>query len=265
MRIFYGGLRRSKRFRRICRGNLILCYPHLSQTDLDQFIDRTAFECARSLVETFKVWAPKTPAQLHDISVEYHGLDHFNAALAQDRGIILLGCHFGSLDLKGYFTHQLKRGGRKLICVYKQPSNPHIDAVLRGCRAHLADRFVPIHHVRTIVSELKAGNVVWLVPDLEAKGPGAVFVDFFGVAASTTTWPSRIAAMTNAIVLPTSHIRLSDAPEYRYEIFPNFDDFPSGDDVADARRFNAYVENVIAHKPEMYWWCIKRFKHRPKP
>jgi KDO2-lipid IV(A) lauroyltransferase len=40
-------------------------------------------------------------------------------------------------------------------------------------------------------------------------------------------------------------------------------DFPSGDDVADARRLNAFIEAEVERSPEQYYWLHKRFKTRP--
>jgi KDO2-lipid IV(A) lauroyltransferase len=39
--------------------------------------------------------------------------------------------------------------------------------------------------------------------------------------------------------------------------------FPTGDDLADARRLNAFIEAEVLHSPEQYYWLHKRFKTRP--
>jgi KDO2-lipid IV(A) lauroyltransferase len=44
---------------------------------------------------------------------------------------------------------------------------------------------------------------------------------------------------------------------------PVWEDFPSGDDSADARRLNAFVEDRVRAMPEQYFWTHKRFKTRP--
>ncbi|HEV3011046.1 MAG TPA: lipid A biosynthesis lauroyl acyltransferase, partial [Burkholderiales bacterium] len=39
---------------------------------------------------------------------------------------------------------------------------------------------------------------------------------------------------------------------------------PSGDDVRDARRMMAFVEERVLEMPEQYFWLHKRFKTRPE-
>ena len=256
-------LLRSARIRNISRNNLRRCFPEKPQEDIDRLADQATREVARAVVETFKVWFPGRTGRDPFASVEYHGREHFEAALADGRGILLLNCHFGSLDLNGALFRRLDRQGRRMIGVYRQPSNPHVDKVIRHGRANIVDRAIPISEPRAIVAELKSGSIVWLAPDIEASGRRAVMAPLFGARASTSTWPSRLADLGNAVVLPTRHVRTSDGPDYTYEFLPPFADFPSVDDAADARRFNEFVEETIMRKPEMYWWCIKRFKHSP--
>ena len=42
------------------------------------------------------------------------------------------------------------------------------------------------------------------------------------------------------------------------------DNYPSGDDVADASRINAELEKLIRRSPEQYMWSHRRFKTRPE-
>lgn len=258
-------LRRSKRIKNVTHENLRICFPQKTKEEIDTLADLATQEVARSLVETFKVWFPGRSRRDPYSNVKYRGLEHFEKALSTGRGILLLNCHFGSLDLNGWFFSHLDRKGRRLVGAYRKPSNLYVDKVIQHGRANILDQAIPINETRAIVAELKAGSIVWLAPDLEAHGRRAAIADFFGAPASTSTWPSRLAAAGDAIVLPTRHTRSLEASEYVYEFLPPFADFPSGNDTKDARRFNQYVEDVIKQKPEMYWWCIKRFKHMRVP
>jgi KDO2-lipid IV(A) lauroyltransferase len=44
---------------------------------------------------------------------------------------------------------------------------------------------------------------------------------------------------------------------------PVLDNFPSGDDVADASRINQILETHIRSHPAQYLWVHRRFKTRP--
>ena len=258
-------LRRSNRIKNATHENLRICFPLKPKEEIETLAGLATQEVARSFVETIRVWFPSKSRKDPYPDVTYRGLEHFEAALSSGRGILLLNCHFGSLDLNGWFFSHLDRQNRPLIGVYRRPSNPYVDKVVRHGRANIVDQAIPINDPRAIIAELKAGSIVWIAPDLEAHGNRAAIADFFGAPASTSTWPSRLAKAGAALVLPTRHTRQSESQEYVYEFLPPFKDFPSGSDTKDARRFNEYVEDVIKQKPEMYWWCIKRFKHFRPP
>jgi KDO2-lipid IV(A) lauroyltransferase len=50
---------------------------------------------------------------------------------------------------------------------------------------------------------------------------------------------------------------------YVARLYPAWTDYPSGDDAADARRMNAFIEERVLEMPEQYHWLHKRFKTRP--
>jgi KDO2-lipid IV(A) lauroyltransferase len=64
-------------------------------------------------------------------------------------------------------------------------------------------------------------------------------------------------------VLFFSHFRNERTRRWRLEISPVIEGFPSGDDVADATRLNAIVEQAIRRDPAQYLWLHRRFKTRP--
>tara|TARA_R110001606_G_scaffold21286_6_gene75148 strand:- start:990 stop:1313 length:324 start_codon:yes stop_codon:yes gene_type:complete len=91
-----------------------------------------------------------------------------------------------------------------------------------------------------------------------------VFVPLFGVPAATVTATSTFARLGKAQVVPFTQSRLPGAQGYQLTIHPPLQDFPSGDDMADALRINQWVEQSIAQQPEQYMWVHRRFKTRPE-
>ena len=57
--------------------------------------------------------------------------------------------------------------------------------------------------------------------------------------------------------------RLPGGGGYVARLYPAWQDFPSGDDAADARRMLAFIEERVLEMPEQYFWLHKRFKTRP--
>jgi KDO2-lipid IV(A) lauroyltransferase len=46
--------------------------------------------------------------------------------------------------------------------------------------------------------------------------------------------------------------------------YPAWENYPTGDDIADTRRMNEFIEQRILEMPEQYFWLHKRFKTRPE-
>ena len=90
-----------------------------------------------------------------------------------------------------------------------------------------------------------------------------VFVPFMGVPAATFTAPSRIARLTNAVVLPCYSRQLPFGGGFEFVIMPPMENFPTDDVVADARTINVEMEKIIEAMPEQYLWSYRRFKTRP--
>ena len=84
-------------------------------------------------------------------------------------------------------------------------------------------------------------------------------VKLFGIPAATNTATSRIAGMTNALVLPYFFERLPGGG-YRGTIHPPLENFPTDDPVADTERFNRIVEAEVRRMPAQYLWIHRRFK-----
>ncbi|MEL0618713.1 lipid A biosynthesis acyltransferase, partial [Cobetia marina] len=70
--------------------------------------------------------------------------------------------------------------------------------------------------------------------------------------------------MTGAPVMPWMFHRNPDNRTYTREYLPALDNFPRGDDVADATRINAFIEGASRKHPEQYLWLHRRFKTRPE-
>jgi KDO2-lipid IV(A) lauroyltransferase len=244
------------RLRRITRGNLDRCLPHLPESERARLARASTRAVATSLLVSLKTWfsyRPGAPA----FAATFRGLEHFEAARDTGRGIILLNCHYNSTELNGAFTDQLPRGNRRFTGLYRAPSHAAADAVLQWARTAFTDRVVAAKDIRTIARGLKEGDVTWFATDLEFGGRGFVWAPFFGIPAATSNSLARIAGMSDAIVLP---VRLrNDA----LEIFPPLENFPTGDAEADATAMNRAIEALIVDDPAPYWWALDRFKKRP--
>jgi KDO2-lipid IV(A) lauroyltransferase len=183
-------------------------------------------------------------------------MEHLTSAQHQGRGVLLLSAHFISLEigLRGLAVHQPPN------IMYRPSSNPVMGFFLSRNRAHHAKRAIRRDDIRVLIGALKNAEAVWYAPDQAYRKKGAQMVPFFGIACATNTATSRLAKMTNAVVLPFFSERLPNNAGYLTTIHPPLENFPSDDPVADAARYHQAIEQQIKKVPEQYLWIHRRFK-----
>jgi KDO2-lipid IV(A) lauroyltransferase len=120
---------------------------------------------------------------------------------------------------------------------------------------------VPMDDLRGLIRALKAGHIIWYAPDQGKKTKFSSILPFFGEPAITNTATGRLAAMTDAAVIPFFGERHADG-SYTLRILPALTDFPTVDADADALKITALMEQYIRLAPEQYFWIHRRFKRR---
>jgi KDO2-lipid IV(A) lauroyltransferase len=201
-------------------------------------------------------WAPRERVMR---LVRIVGLERLTALKGQS--VILLAPHFVGLDA----------GCTRLICeinmtgIYSKQKDPVFNALLLSGRTRFGRQraFSRQEGVRPALAALKEGIPFYYLPDLDYGPRDTIFVPFFGVPAATVTGLSRLARITGARVVPCVTRMLPGGVGYELRCHPAWENFPTADDAADARRMNAFIEERVREMPEQYFWSHKRFKTRP--
>ncbi len=245
------------RRRRIATVNLNLCFPALSEAERRRLLRHHFASLGMMLVELAMSWW-LSDARLRGLA-GIEGIEHFDRALEQGRGVILLSAHLTTMEI----------GGRLLLLerdfhpMYRESKNPLFETVMHRGRARHADKAIRRGDIRGMLKSLKQNVGVWYAPDQDYGMDKSSFAPFFGVPAATITATSRLAAMSGAPVVPFFQQRLDDG-RYRLYFLPALEGFPGEDPVADAARINALIEKQIRQMPEQYLWVHRRFKNRPE-
>lgn len=242
--------------RHIAITNIRLCFPEFSEQHVKKIAKQSFAEVGLGAIEA-SVTILGHPEKLVN-KVKVDGMEYVNAALAEKRGIIIMGAHFASLELAGYLAAKLV----PMHATYRPLKNKLIDhLVLEQRKAHFHG---VIHRsdIRGMVAALKKGEAIWYAPDQDYGARHSVFAPFFGIPTATVTGLSRLAKMSNAVVIPGFQFREGDG--YRFIALPPLENFPSGDYVQDATQINTILEQMIRLYPEQYLWQHRRFKTRPE-
>jgi Kdo2-lipid IVA lauroyltransferase/acyltransferase len=240
-------------FKRIARRNIELCLPGLDEAARARILREHFAGLGCALFETAISWWSSNQ-RIRRITM-MTGLEHLEAAQRTGRGVLLLSAHFNSIEI----GCRALAARMPLNVMYRPTKNELIGEFVHSRRAVQTKRAIPRDDVRTLIKALKEGDVVWYAPDQSFRKKGAQMVKLFGIPAATNTATSRIAGMTNALVLPYFFERLPGGG-YQGTIHPPLVNFPTDDAVADTERFNLIVEAEVRRIPAQYLWIHRRFK-----
>jgi len=248
-------LARSRR--RIAEVNIALCFPHLSAQEQHLLVRKIMHSTGKSVLETaMALWGSESKFKNR---YTITGLEHIVAAQAKGQGVLLVGCHFTTLDAAA----RILAFHLKFDMLYRKDPNPVFAYNLVSARESFAGNAIARTDTRQLIKNLRHGNVVWYAPDQDYGPRHSVFAPFFGVQAATVVATARIAALGKAVVIPFAHYR-DENNHYQLVIEAPLEDYPTDDDVADATRINQYFETAIAKHPDQYLWVHRRFKTRPE-
>ncbi|MCZ2136379.1 MAG: lipid A biosynthesis acyltransferase [Burkholderiales bacterium] len=247
--------------RRVALTNLRLCFPESSERERVAIAKAHFRAYVQAALEHGFLWNASAErirdyVTLHDEQQWRRFRDH-----DPHKPIIWLCPHFIGLDAAAIRISVDTSG----CSLYSQQSNPDIDRLLLDGRTRFGHSKIIARNegVKPIVRAMREGLPFYYLPDMDFGLRDSVFVPFFGVEAATITGVSRLAKLTGAVVVPVIATQRPRGAGYDVRFYPAFTDFPSGDDVADAKRVNAFIEERVRENIAQYLWTHKRFKTRP--
>ena len=203
----------------------------------------------------------KTPTERLAV---YDGVEHLQAAASCRRGVLVFSGHFGHWELIALLQHRL---GHPMTMVARPLENPLFDRFLARQRERSGNRVISKRHAaRGVLRALRNQLAVALLIDQNVRGDAGIFVEFFGVAASTTPSLATIAFKSGAPIVPVfSHPMPDGRIHIRYG--PPIHARRSGQLASDIRaltqRCTRMLEDEIRQRPEYWLWMHNRWRTRP--
>lgn len=249
--------------RRAAEANLRLALPELDETRRQQ-IQRGVFQNLGRLLGEASQFPKLNRANIERIVV-YEGLQNYQAAVAQGRGVILLTGHIGAWELS-VFAHSLY--GYPMSFLKRNMDNPLVEELVESRRARFGNRSIDKKgSLREVLKTLKAGGVVGILADLNATREEGVFCDFFGIQACTTAGVATLALRTGAVVLPGYLLWDEVARIHRLHFDAPIETLSTGNQKEDVQtntaRYTKALEAVIRRHPEQWLWIHRRWRTRP--
>ena len=252
------------RLRQVGMRNLAMVFPEKSEAERARILRGVFTSLARQLAELCQF--PKYTVENIEEVVAYDGLENYERAYAQAKGVLFLTAHFGGWELSA-FAHSLH--GHWLHIVMRPMDNEYLDRLLQHYRTMHGNKTVAKDDfVRGLLAAMKAGETVGILMDTNMTPPQGIFVDFFGIPACTASGLARIALRTDAAVVPGFTIWDPALGKYRLRFDPALQLVRTGhleaDIAANTQMFTKVIEDYVRKYPDQ-WLCVhRRWKTRPE-
>jgi Kdo2-lipid IVA lauroyltransferase/acyltransferase len=242
--------------RHVAMVNLTLCFPEHSRQQIRWLARQNFIYYMRALLDRGWMWHGSAAVTLRRLKIT-----GAVEQLQNDEPVVLFVPHFVGLDASNTaFTQQIQR---KLITIYTNQANKTIDAWILKRRARFGNvrLFGRIAGVKDIITALRSGEMLGILPDMGFGPEESIVVPFYGIPTYTVPSLHRFARLGKAKVVPILSRMTKDG--YEVEILPAWENFPSDNMEADTALMNKRLEGYIASMPAQYFWVHKRFKDRP--
>ena len=252
-----GGLayRHNHKRREIVHTNLEWCFPECNEVERTRLARHYFRYLVQAMLDTGLFWWGSEARFRRNIVLQDDA--ELAQRLASGRRVIIVTCHTPGLD----------RGGVALSADYpfetfvNEARNPLLEWMSARRRVRFDGLVFPRSGgLRPVLKGLKQGYALYILTDEDMGAESAEFAPFFGIPRATLTTPSRLARMCDADVL-TAYTWYDDS-RHRYvvQLFPLLQDFPGGNEQADAARLNGIIEQMIRQHPEQYMWSLRLFQ-----
>ncbi len=258
--IAYCWLCLNARESRVTQRNLELTYPELSPQEHTRLHHQIIYSTVRQAFKMLHIWTHPETENLARLR-EYHGVDLYSAALARNRGMIIVVPHFGNWELLKQYLSDLA----PLTLMYRPANSAVLDGFLQRVRGGNNVHQVRAEGmaVRHLFKVLKNGGTIGILPDQQPKIGEGVFAPFFGIEALTMTLIQRLAERTGATVLYAWCERISPHLEFALHMEHADPAVADPDPLIAATALNAGIERIARRDPTQYQWTYKRYSLRP--
>jgi KDO2-lipid IV(A) lauroyltransferase len=253
----------ARDLRRTGERNLKLAFPEKSIEERRQIL-RACFESLGRQLGLFSKFSSASRESLLSLS-ECEGLEHLEAVKAKNKPVILFTGHVGAWEMCSFGLSLL---GHPFSFLVRRIDNPKVEQLVERIRTRFGNQCVDKRGAaRPMLSILKSGGTLGLLVDLNTLDEEAIFVNFFGVPASTTFMVAKLALRTDAAVLPMFVPWDEQRGKFLIDILPQVSVERTGNEDEDVRvltsRLTEVVENYIRRYPEQWLWIHRRWKTRP--
>jgi Kdo2-lipid IVA lauroyltransferase/acyltransferase len=245
--------------------NMDIMFSDSYSSDQKKRVIKNSFEAlAVSAIQS--VWVTtKTEERVHKlIEEEPKGLDVLKKCLEKKKGIFFLTAHYGNWEIMGLYHGLL--GICPLSSIVRKLDNPYLDTFVTKLRTATGNQvFYRDDSLLKIVRELKNNSSVAVMMD-QNTARGGLFVDFFGLKASTPRAVAQLSYRMETPVIPL-FCYPTEKGTYRIEYGPELIFVKSENKNQDilnwTQKMQTFIGSVIHENPSPWMCGHRRWKTRP--
>lgn len=187
-------------------------------------------------------------------------------AQSRGHGVILMSSHMANWELAAIrvincgftlhvvYTPQRNQGGANDIIMDIRNQTPEMKMIDSNTG------------LREIFRTLKAGGIIVIMQDLDARKDG-VITNFLGLPASTHEGIVKLYRKFQCPVVPVHYVRDENNPEHHIVTMPEIlsdktdrNNKPFGEDLLDSLEMcNEVIEGWIRERPDLWMWLMDRW------
>jgi Kdo2-lipid IVA lauroyltransferase/acyltransferase len=246
------------RLTQVADRNLQLALPDLSASERRE-LTRGVF---RSLGRLLWVMARTSGGRRDRIErfLQIENLHIVQEAFAQGKGILFATGHVGAWELSALSFGAMVQ---PMDVIARPLDNPLLEQWVQGLRTRTGNRILAkAGTLRDVLRALADNRAVGFLVDHNVISADLAFIGFFGLDTAASTVFAKLAARSNAVVVPGFALWEEGQRRYVLRFYPPVP--ITGDPVADTQRIHAQLEEVIRAYPDQWLWIHRRFKTRPE-
>jgi KDO2-lipid IV(A) lauroyltransferase len=241
--------------------NLTIAFPEESHETRLQIARKSMHHLCYGFVEFCLL--PFMNKKWMEKEVVFHGIENYERAHAQGKGILMMSLHVGSGDV-GIAALAIR--GIRLHVISKKFKNAFLNQLWFGAREKMGTHFMEPHGSSLAFDILricrKNEAVVFVIDQFMGK-PYGILTTFFGKATGTAYGLALFAMKTKAPVLPVYTYRDS---ELRTHVV--FEEEIAVQKIEDkdlqirlmTQKYNDRIESIVRKHREQWMWVHRRWK-----
>lgn len=242
----------------LARKNLRAAFPEKEDAAIDTIVRGMWDNLGRVLAEYAHLDKIGCGASRPRIVVT--GIEHFDAARARGRGVLLISGHLANWEVMPVVARHHNVPGAAVV---RPTNNPYVNRWLEALRTRtgmpevIAKGAAGMRRIFTLLR--KDECICMLVDQRTSEG---IPVPFFGLEALTTPAPAALALKLGAAVVPISNERTGGS-HFHVRVHPPILPPDTGDADRDVAEYTAaitqFVETRVRAHPEQWLWIHRRW------